>query len=53
MLCIEHLVKGGDGSRGQTVKAKAPLNGSDGALKVRCVQQLSELKQAMTQDEEL
>lgn len=44
MLCIGHLMKGGDGSRGQTVEAKASLDGGDGALKVGCVQQLHELE---------
>lgn len=46
-------MKGGDGSWGQTVKTKTSLDGRDGALKVRCVQQLSELEQAMAQHEEL
>lgn len=46
-------MKGGDSSRGQTVKAKASLDGSDGALKVCCVQKLGELEQAMAQHKEL
>lgn len=46
-------MKGGDGSWGQTVKAKASLDGGDGALNVCCVQQLGKLEQAMAQHEEL
>lgn len=46
-------MKGGDGPRGQTVKAEAPLDSGDGALKVRCVQKLGELEQAMAQHKEL
>lgn len=53
LLCIEHLVQGGDSSRGQTVKAETSLDGGDGALKVCRVQQLGELEQAMAQHEEL
>lgn len=53
LLCTKHLVKGGDGPRGQTVKAEASLDGGDGALKVRRVQQLGELEQAMAKHEEL
>lgn len=48
-----HLVERGNGSRGVAVQAVAPLDGGDGTLEVRAVQQLRELQEAVAQDEQL
>lgn len=53
-VCVgSHLVERGNGSRGVAVQAVAPLDGGDGTLEVRAVQQLRELQEAVAQDEQL
>lgn len=48
-----YLMERGNGSRGIAAEAKAALDGGDGALEVGAVEQLRELQQAVTQDEQL
>lgn len=53
-VCVgSHLVERGNGSRGVAVQTIAPLDGGDGTLEVRAVQQLRELQEAVAQDEQL